>query len=127
MAANRMAKYASGTVDVSREIRPGARTSSHRRDAAAWSARGSVAESGLADLAFGSWNGLHVPVGTPKPIIAKINAAVAKARGSPDLRQRMMDLGFTPGGGTPKEFGEFVKRDLERWTRIVKETRVKLD
>lgn len=86
-----------------------------------------VAESGFADLAFGSWNGLHVPVGTPKPIIAKINAAVAKARGLPDLRQRMMDLGFTPEGGTPEEFGEFVKRDLERWTRIVKETRVKLD
>jgi tripartite-type tricarboxylate transporter receptor subunit TctC len=86
-----------------------------------------VAESGFADLAFGSWNGLHVPVGTPKPIIAKINAAIAKARGLPDLRQRMMDLGFTLEGGTPEEFGEFVKRDLERWTRIVKETRVKLD
>jgi tripartite-type tricarboxylate transporter receptor subunit TctC len=86
-----------------------------------------MAESGFADLAFGSWNGLHVPVGTPKSIIAKINAAVAKARDLPDLRQRMTDLGFTPEGGTPEEFGEFVKRDLERWTRVVKETRVKLD
>jgi len=57
---------------------------------------------------------LHVPVGTPKPIVEKINAAIAKARELPDIRQRMADLGFTPEGGTPAEFGEFVKRDLAR-------------
>jgi tripartite-type tricarboxylate transporter receptor subunit TctC len=68
-----------------------------------------VAEAGYPDLAFASWNGLHVPAGTPKPVIAKINAAVATARELPAIRQRMTDLGFTPEGGTPDEFGEFVK------------------
>jgi tripartite-type tricarboxylate transporter receptor subunit TctC len=86
-----------------------------------------VAEAGFADLEFGSWNGLHVTVGTPKPIVEKINAAIAKARELPDIRQRMADLGFTPEGGTPAEFGEFVKRDLGRWNKVVKETGVKLD
>jgi tripartite-type tricarboxylate transporter receptor subunit TctC len=86
-----------------------------------------VAESGFADLEFGSWNGLHVPVGTPAPVVAKVNAAIAKARDLPDIRQRMTDLGFTPQGGTPQEFGEFVKRDLARWRKIVKETGVKVE
>jgi tripartite-type tricarboxylate transporter receptor subunit TctC len=86
-----------------------------------------VAEAGLADLQFGSWNGLHVPAGTPAPIIEKINGAVAKARNLPDVQARMREVGLEPEGGTPAEFGEFVKSDIGRWARIVKETGVKLD
>jgi tripartite-type tricarboxylate transporter receptor subunit TctC len=70
---------------------------------------------------------LHVPVGTPKGVVAKINAAIGKARDLPDIRQRMADLGFTPEGGTAEEFGEFVKRDLARWNKIVQETGVKVE
>jgi tripartite-type tricarboxylate transporter receptor subunit TctC len=86
-----------------------------------------VAEAGFAELEFGSWNGLHVPVGTPKPFVAKINSAIAKARDLPDIRQRMTELGFTPEGGSPEQFGEFVKRDLARWQKVVKETGVKVE
>jgi tripartite-type tricarboxylate transporter receptor subunit TctC len=86
-----------------------------------------VAEAGFAELEFGSWNGLHVPVGTPKPIVAKINSAIAKARDLPDIRQRMTELGFMPEGGSPEQFGEFVKRDLARWQKVVKETGVKVE
>ena len=86
-----------------------------------------VAEAGLPDLEFGSWNGLHVPAGTPKPIIDKLNGAVAKARNLADVQTRMRDVGLEPEGGTPAEFGEFVRRDVERWGRIVKETGVKME
>jgi tripartite-type tricarboxylate transporter receptor subunit TctC len=86
-----------------------------------------VAEAGLPDLAFGSWNGVHVPAATPKPIITKLNAEIGKARNLPDIQQRMTDFGFTPEGGTPEEFGDFVKRDLAGWTKIVKETGVKVE
>ena len=86
-----------------------------------------VAESGLPDLTFGSWNGVHVPAATPKPIIAKLNAEIGKARNQPDIQQRMIDFGFTPEGGAPEEFGDFVKRDLAGWTKIVKETGVKVE
>jgi tripartite-type tricarboxylate transporter receptor subunit TctC len=86
-----------------------------------------VAEAGFAELEFGSWNGLHVPVGTPKPIVAKINSAIAGARDLPDIRQRMTELGFTPEGGSPEQFGEFVKLDLARWQKVVKEKGVKVE
>jgi tripartite-type tricarboxylate transporter receptor subunit TctC len=86
-----------------------------------------VAEAGLADLEFGSWNGVHVPAATPKPIIAKLNTEIGKARNQPDIQQRITDFGLTAEGGTPEEFGEFVKRDLAQWTRVVKETGVKVE
>ncbi|MFL6807237.1 MAG: Bug family tripartite tricarboxylate transporter substrate binding protein [Xanthobacteraceae bacterium] len=86
-----------------------------------------VAEAGLPELEFGSWNGLHVPTGTPKPIIDKLNGAVAKARNLADVQTRMRDVGLEPEGGTPAEFGEFVRRDVERWGRIVKETGMKME
>ena len=86
-----------------------------------------VAEAGLADLEFGSWNGVHVPAATPKPIIARLNAEIGKARNQPDIQQRITDFGLTAEGGTPEEFGEFVKRDLAQWTRVVKETGVKVE
>ena len=86
-----------------------------------------VAEAGLPDLEFGSWNGVHVPAATPKPIIAKLNAEIGKARNQPDIQQRMTDFGLTAEGGTPEEFGEFVKRDLAQWMKVVKETGVKVE
>jgi tripartite-type tricarboxylate transporter receptor subunit TctC len=86
-----------------------------------------VAEAGLADLEFGSWNGVHVPAATPKPIIAKLNAEIGKARNQPDIQQRMTDFGLTAEGGTPEEFGEFVKRDLAQWMKVVKDTGVKVE
>ncbi len=86
-----------------------------------------VLEAGLPDLEFGSWNGVHVPAATPRPIIAKLNAEIGKTRNQPDIQQRMTDFGFTSEGGTPEDFGEFVKRDLAGWTRIVKETGVKVE
>jgi len=86
-----------------------------------------VAEAGLPDLEFGSWNGVHVPAATPKPIIARLNAEIGKARNQPDVQQRITDFGLTAEGGTPEEFGEFVKRDLAQWMKVVKETGVKVE
>ena len=86
-----------------------------------------VAEAGYPDLAFISWNGLHVPAGTPKAAIAAINAEVGRIRALPDIRKRMLDLGFTPEGGSPDDFAEFVARDAARWKQIVQETGVKVD
>ena len=86
-----------------------------------------VAESGLPDLEFFSWNGIHLPAGTPPAIIAKINSDFAKVRAMPDIQERMKQLGFTPEGGTAEEFGEFVKADIARWGKVVKDTGVKVE
>jgi tripartite-type tricarboxylate transporter receptor subunit TctC len=85
-----------------------------------------VAEAGFPDLEFTSWNGVHVPVGTPKEIIAKLNAEISKIRNLPEMQLRLVDLGFVPEGGTPEQFGEFVKKDIARWEKVVKETGVEV-
>ena len=86
-----------------------------------------VAEAGLPDLTFSSWNGLHLPANTPKAVVAKINADVAKVRGMPDVQKRMQELGFTPEGGDPESFTQFVSADIERWRKAGKDTRVQVE
>jgi tripartite-type tricarboxylate transporter receptor subunit TctC len=86
-----------------------------------------VAEAGFADLEFTSWNGVHVPAGTPIGLIAKLNAEISKIRNLPEMQHHLADLGFIPEGGTPEQFGKFVRTDIERWEKVVKETGVKVE
>ncbi len=86
-----------------------------------------VAEAGFPGLEFTSWNGVHVPAGTPKGIIAKLNAEISKIRNLPEMQRRLADLGFIPEGGTPEQFGEFVRADVAQWKKVVKETGVKIE
>jgi tripartite-type tricarboxylate transporter receptor subunit TctC len=86
-----------------------------------------LAEAGVAGFAFDSWNGVHVPARTPKAVIAKLNAALAKAISAPEVQKRMLDLGLEPAGGTPEEFAAFVKADIARWARVVKEAGVRTE
>ena len=53
--------------------------------------------------------------------------AIGEARRQPDVQGRMTELGLVPEGGTAAEFGDFVKRDIARWRRIVDETGVKIE
>jgi tripartite-type tricarboxylate transporter receptor subunit TctC len=80
-----------------------------------------VAEAGVPGFAFDSWNGVHVPARTPRPIIAKLNAELAKAISPLEIQKRMLDLGLESAGGTPEEFAAFVKADIARWARVVKD------
>jgi tripartite-type tricarboxylate transporter receptor subunit TctC len=86
-----------------------------------------VAEAGVPDLEFFSWNGIHLPAGTPAAIVAKINTDFGKVRAMPDIRERMQQLGFTPEGGSAEEFGAFVKADIARWRKVVHDTGVKVE
>ncbi len=86
-----------------------------------------VTESGLPGVDYFSWNGVHVTAGTPKSIIAKLNAAINRVLKESDVQERMSNLGLEPAGNTPEEFAAFVKSDLARWTKVVKETGVRGD
>jgi tripartite-type tricarboxylate transporter receptor subunit TctC len=86
-----------------------------------------VAEAGLADLQFTSWNGVHAPAGTPKAVIDRLNAELDKICALPDFQKRLVELGFAPEGGSADAFGSFVKADLARWEKVVRETGVKLE
>ena len=67
------------------------------------------------------WNGLFVAKGTPAAIVARLHAELAKMLRAADMKQRMAELGADPGGNTPDEFGAFVRAEMARWGKVIRE------
>jgi tripartite-type tricarboxylate transporter receptor subunit TctC len=73
------------------------------------------------------WYGVFAPAGTPKPIIAQLNSAIAKALESKDAQERLAGVGCEPYKSTPEQFAQLVRDDLPRWAKIVKESGATID
>ena len=84
-------------------------------------------ESGLPDFVASSWYGFHAPAGTPQPIIDKINAAMAKALKSPEMRERFASVGVSATSTTPAEFTAFVEAEMAKWGRLIRAIGVKVE
>jgi tripartite-type tricarboxylate transporter receptor subunit TctC len=78
-----------------------------------------VAEAGFPDLVVTSWQAVAAPAKTPPAVIARLNDATVKALRSPDVRERMQQIGFDVVAGSGEEFGRFMKDEVDRWTRVV--------
>ena len=79
-----------------------------------------MGEAGVPGFDVQSWFGLVAPKGTPKDIIARVNAEAVKALGSADIKERFMDLGAVPGPMSPEGFGEYIRAEISRWSEVVK-------
>jgi tripartite-type tricarboxylate transporter receptor subunit TctC len=73
------------------------------------------------------WYGVFAPAGTPKHIVAQLNAAIAKALESKDAQERLAGVGCEPYKSTPEQFAQLVRDDLPRWAKIVKESGATID
>lgn len=80
-----------------------------------------VSESGLPGFFFNSWFAILAPAGTPKDIIARLNAEVLKAVGDPEVRHKLEDLGFSVRGTSPAELGGLTREQLAKYARVIKE------
>ncbi|MGZ5152765.1 MAG: tripartite tricarboxylate transporter substrate-binding protein, partial [Burkholderiales bacterium] len=80
-----------------------------------------IAESGLTGFEVIGWNGVHVPRGTPKAIVERINAEILRVLKEPDVEERMIVAGLDAVGNTPEAFAAFVKTDLARWAKVIRE------
>ena len=85
-----------------------------------------VSESGLADFEMVSWYGLWGPPGLPKEIAAKLAAEVAKAVRSPLATERLSNQAFEPVGSSPEEFAAYIRDEIGRYAKIVKEANIKV-
>jgi len=79
-----------------------------------------VAESGVPGYDYVSWLGLVGPAGMPKDLVARLNADTNKILQLPDVKERFAQLGTLPVGGTPEEFGAYIRTQVETWHRVVK-------
>lgn len=82
-----------------------------------------VSESGLPGYDLLGWNGFVAPLGTPPAVVAKINAVVRQALKQPDVVKQLAAVGQDPGSDfSPEQFGEFLKVETGKWTKLVNET-----
>lgn len=109
------------------KLRAVAVTTGQRSQAPALSKVPTVAESGVPDYAADSWYGLLVPAGTPPAVIMRLNAAARKAVHTDAFRKRAEQEGLAVGGGTPDEFGRYVKAESERWSKVIRDASIKAD
>ena len=86
-----------------------------------------VAESGLPGFEYHTWFGVWAPAATPRPIIEKLNAEVEKALATPEVRERLRGLGGEPSTMKLADIEPFVKAEIVKWAKVVKEAGVKVD
>jgi len=86
-----------------------------------------LAESGMPGFELVAWNAMFAPAKTPPEIINQLHAEVAKALAQPEMRQRLLRLGFEPGKGTPESLAAFVQSESQRWGASIRKAGIKAD
>jgi tripartite-type tricarboxylate transporter receptor subunit TctC len=84
-----------------------------------------LAEFGYPDTQSDNWYGLLAPARTPRPIISKLNQAIAAALADPEINRKLLQSGAIPAPTSPEEFGSQLRDELARWGRIVREKGIK--
>ena len=84
-----------------------------------------AAEAGFPDLVVTSWQAVVAPAKTPRDVVMKLHDATVRTLRAPEVRERMTAIGFDVVAGSPEEFGQFMKAEIERWTRVVERGGIK--
>jgi len=86
-----------------------------------------IAEAGVPGYESTTWFGFLAPAKTPKEIIVKLNAELLKILQRPDVRERLAADGGEPVGTTPEQFGSYIKSEIERWSKVIKQAGVHVE
>ncbi len=86
-----------------------------------------IAESGVPGYDMSTWYAVTVPTGTPRPIIAKLHTDMTQTLQLPDVRERLIGVGADLVGSTPEFLAEFIKTEIAKWARVVKQADVRID
>jgi tripartite-type tricarboxylate transporter receptor subunit TctC len=86
-----------------------------------------VSEAGLAGFEATTWHGVVVPAATPAPLVQKLNQDINAALKEKDLSERLAGLGAEVLTGTPRDFADYIAREIPKWTKVVKDSGAKAD
>jgi tripartite-type tricarboxylate transporter receptor subunit TctC len=84
-------------------------------------------ESGLPGFEVLNWMGLVVPVKTPQGIVSKLSAEIRGILHKPEMKERLLAQGFEPVGNTPAEFDAYIRSEIAKWSKVVKQAGIKPD
>jgi tripartite-type tricarboxylate transporter receptor subunit TctC len=83
-------------------------------------------EAGGHDLPADIVNGFIAPAGTPKPIIDLLHRETVKVLSMPDTREKLATMGFDPVGSTPEAFGQWIRTEIVRWGKVIRDANIAL-
>lgn len=84
-----------------------------------------IIESGVPDYDLSGWNGLFAPAGTPREVVERLNAEIAKVVQIPEVRNRFQELGAEPGPMKPADYAAWVQGEVNKWSSLVREAGIK--
>lgn len=86
-----------------------------------------ITEVGFPEIDIVGWNGVSVPIRTPRALVNKLNTDIRKVLNQKDMQERMVAAGFDLTDTTVEQFDAFIKKDIKLYERIVRESKIKLD
>jgi len=86
-----------------------------------------VAESGYPGYEDYTWIAFFAPTGTPEAYVTKLNHSIAAVLAIPETKERLAVLGFDPVSNTPEQFTEYIKVEVTKWARVIKESGARVD
>jgi tripartite-type tricarboxylate transporter receptor subunit TctC len=84
-----------------------------------------IAESGVPGFEATIWLGIMAPRGTPQPIIDKLNAEITKVANRPDVKEAWLKQGAAPMTMKPDEFGAYIRKDIDKWAKVIEAADIK--
>lgn len=85
-----------------------------------------VGEAGFPDLIIQDWFGILVKTGTPDVVVTRLNEAMNKALAKPRIREAIAKMAAEPAGGSPADFGRFLKSEIAHWGKVVRDSGIKM-
>ena len=86
-----------------------------------------IAEAGLPGYEAATWYGVLAPTGVPADIVERLNADINRIIGQSDMQRRIIATGGEAAGGTADEFAELIRRDIEKWRKVVAVSGARVD
>ena len=86
-----------------------------------------IAESGVTGYEAATWYGLLAPAQTPRAIVERLHREVVKILGVAEMRDRLVAQGFEPVGGTPEQFGAYIKTEIAKWGKVIREAGIRAE
>ena len=84
-------------------------------------------EAGIDNFEVTTWYGILAPAGTPREIVTRLNGELVKIIAMPDTKEKMQNAGFEPLSSTPEKFAEFIKTEIVRWGKVIKDANISIE
>jgi len=86
-----------------------------------------IGEAGYPGFEAWAWQGFVAPAGTPREVVMKLKSEFAKVMADPTIRQRLSESGFEPQTSSPEQFSAYMKSEIAKWEKVIRDSNISLD